>query len=167
MPPKRDERDASPSCDFPPISATRTDPRARIPSCRSSPARGCHPCPRYAFLRLLARAEIACEPAMFVPRTEVGGYRPGRDLEVKDSRERGFPSFESLEHPLSRMMTRKGLDVPFSASRPPRPPFVHLPAKGCAFPKTWVFWYRFVSPHRRARSLSFFDRPASSHATFV
>jgi len=29
MPPKRNERGASPSCDFPPISATRTDSRAR------------------------------------------------------------------------------------------------------------------------------------------
>jgi len=28
------------------------------------------------------------------PRTEVGEKRPGRDFEVKDSRERGFPSFE-------------------------------------------------------------------------
>jgi hypothetical protein len=73
------------------------------------------------------------------PRTEVGGYRPGRDLEVKDSRERGFPSFENLEHPLSRMMARKGLDVPFSASLPPRFAFVRFPAKGCAFPKTQVF----------------------------
>lgn len=37
-----------------------------------------------------------------LPRTEVGRYRPGRDLEVKDSRERGFPSFEKSRAPVRR-----------------------------------------------------------------